>query len=597
MGGVDIPFKRANDMRAHIKPPYVEKNISFYDFWKNYNPTADSLQKLLNLMPWDKDYVDDNELLEVSVMLNPSYLPFINFRALETKFSGSVSAKYENGTITYMLNDKKTSPNELKSFFAKDMENTKRVQESKTKLLKKVASLLTLHNKRINTLTRFSKNKMLFNAMNKGEQILNLKLTKKEIISFVKENKSLLLYVSKKKSIMPLIHKQAQNSHVDPIAFNAYNAQGQNIDILYTEHYCPDPSWFNNTRYTIIDNTGTGSGLDYDHTRVDGDIIRYGANQAHIYCGSFYNSDSTHFNNAPENIDVESYSWGISESEVDNEYDSLSASLDNHIYTSRNTVCVSAGNIVENYANTKYVNSPGKALNAITVGAIHRNNHTIFDFSAWDNADTMNEKPEVVAVGEVWDEHLGGGQVGTSQAAPHVAAIAANYMSRLGDDWNHRAIGIKALIMASATEVIGERDNISDDANDKSVGVGGVQFTLYKWRIWEMFDDSSNSFTRTFYVPQGAIDAGKSLRVVLTWLNKGDYTIAHKGHDKISIDLDLKVEDPNGRFEAYSNSYDNPYEVVSFTPKIAGNYTITVYTYAYRDKSSYKKMGMAAVLY
>ncbi len=580
-------------MKSHIKPTHIEKNESFYDFFRNYNPIASSLQALLNQMPWDKDYIDD-EPIEVSVMLNPAFLPFINFRSLETKFSGSVSTRYENGTVTYLLNNKKASPTELKSFFDQDMKNMKRVQEAKTKLLKKAASLLTLHDQGIKTLTRFKKDKKLLNAMNNGKQILDFKLTKKEIVSFVKENKNLLLYVSKKKNIVPLIHKQAQNSHLDPIAFNTYHAQGQNIDILYTESSCPDPSWFNNTRYTIIDDT---AGVGGDHAKIDGDILRYGANQAHLYCGDLYNSRDSEFNNVPENVDVESYSWGTDKADVDNEYDSTDAALDNHIYTSRNTVCVSAGNIYPHYANTKYVSSPGKALNAITVGASQRDNHTIYDFSSWHNADTMNEKPEVVAVGVVWDKHLKSGMKGTSQATPHVAALVADYMSMLGENWYHRTIGLKALVMASATENIKERKN---NTSDLSVGVGGVQFASNNWQIWEMFDGSSDSFTRTFYVPQSAIDAGKSLSVVLTWLNKGDYTIAHKGHDKISIDLDLMVEGPadaNKRIVTWSDSYDNPYEVVDFKPNTAGNYTITVSTYAYRDKSSYKKMGLAAVLH
>lgn len=598
MGGVNIPSESLDKMKAHIKPPYKEDKVSFYEFQKRYNPIDPSLQKLLNQKPWIKDYIDSEELINVSVMLNPKYLPFIDFRVLETKFSGSVSAKQINGQMTYLLNNRAVSQNKIKSFLEKDRENTRMVQQSRTELLKKAASLLTLDKKNILGLARFGKNKALINASKKGYQTLSLELTKQEINTFVKENKNLILYISKKKNIKPLIHTQAQKSHVNPIAFNGYNAQGQNIDILYTEPNCPSPSWFNNTRYTVIDGTQPGSGgTDSDHARIDGDIIRYGASQANLNCGLNVNSQNSGFNNVPEHIDVESYSWGYLTQNVTNVYDGLSAALDNHIYASRNTVCVAAGNRYDEHSNSRYVANPAKALNAISVGAYSRESNTITDFSAWDNADAMNEKPEVVAVGEVWDEHLGGGMVGTSQAAPHVAAIAANYMSRLGGNWNKRAIGIKALIMATATENIAERENIDEDPKDSSVGAGGVQYSLGSWQIWEMFDGGSNSFTRTFYVSQSAINQGKSLRTVLTWLNKGDYTLAHKGHAKIGVDLDMTLKNPNGSLVDISNSWDNPYEIINYKPTIAGTYTMTVSTYAYRDQSSYKKMGLAAVLY
>ncbi len=564
MGGV-IPQTNFNK-----KPSHKEKKVSFYEFQKRYNPISPTLEKMLNQKPWSRDYIGDETLIDIEIMLNPNFLPFINFRSLEKKFSGSTSVKVANGQKTYFLNGKKENVSEIEDFAKLDAFNAKKVQEYRRKLIKKATSLLTLDSKYLSKIAQFRTNKSLL----RGEQNIRLKLKKSKIASFVKENKNLLLYVGIKKDIKPLMVSQAQQSNVNPVAFNGYHTQGQNIDVLYTEEFCPSPSWFNNTRYSIIDGTSAGTGgFDSDHTRLDGDILRYGASQSNLFCGGYNNSANSQFNNVPNAIDVENYSWGEENSNIDREYDQLSAGLDNHIYNSRNTVCVSAGNIVDGFPNSRYVNSPAKALNAITVGAYFGGQ--ISDFSAWGNSDILNEKPEVLAEGEhINDSKLGALQFrGTSFASPHVAAIVADYMSRLGADWNHRAIGMKALIMASATDSVGEREDLNEDVDDKSVGVGGVKYNIYNYQIWEMFDGTSKEFTRTFHVSQTAIDQGKSLRVVLTWLNRGDYTIAHKGHAKISLDLDLFVTDPNGISKGVSNSWDNPYEVVNFKPTIAGNYT------------------------
>ena len=76
-------------------------------------------------------------------------------------------------------------------------------------------------------------------------------------------------------------------------------------------------------------------------------------------------------------------------------------------------------------------------------------------------------------------------------------------------------------------------------------------------------------------------------------MNRGTYTYNHRNDaHPIGQDLDLRVYDPNGNWVGSSASWDDPFEVVDFTPNVSGYYTFKIKRYANRDTSSAVRMGL-----
>lgn len=69
--------------------------------------------------------------------------------------------------------------------------------------------------------------------------------------------------------------------------------------------------------------------------------------------------------------------------------------------------------------------------------------------------------------------------------------------------------------------------------------------------------------------------ANRQTRIAIAWDQNPDYS---NYEFRPSADYDLEILDPNGQLMTYvwSNSYDNTYEVVDFTPSAAGTYTARI---------------------
>lgn len=116
--------------------------------------------------------------------------------------------------------------------------------------------------------------------------------------------------------------------------------------------------------------------------------------------------------------------------------------MDNYIYNTLVTEIVNAGNYTNNNEQTEpSIQDPGKALNAITVGAVSplmaNNSYGIRGFkhesySKCINSNIGNSKPEVLNVSGI-DIPMGSPYNfigGTSASTPLTAALVANLMSQ-----------------------------------------------------------------------------------------------------------------------------------------------------------------------
>lgn len=261
-----------------------------------------------------------------------------------------------------------------------------------------------------------------------------------------------------------------------------------------------------------------------------------------------------------------------------------------------------AGNYDRGYYPEFFVGSPGLAWNTLTVGGIDdgqtasRAGDVIWYRSGTDPAGSCYiepgywkrpngdfQKPDVsapavgvtTAFGPRFGSRLSGN--GTSIATPITAGVATQLIGRNGV-LAAQPEALRALIMAGAvhrTPMPG--GGISRDHE----GVGTVNA---KW-THRAYGNSNNAYggydtglvraSDPTTVRQFTVSAGDKVRIALAWMShtSGDYIFAKR--DDLLADLDLKVTLPNGSV-AYSRSYDNASEFVSFQVPTSGTLTVRI---------------------
>lgn len=372
---------------------------------------------------------------------------------------------------------------------------------------------------------------------------------------------------------------------VNPGALQLPNSQGAGIGIYMTESGCPDPGVI--TNYTRL------AGSNTDHSRNVSAILRAVSPSSYVYCRGGMAlptlTDLAGYAGNPR-IYIVSRSNG---STVSNDYGILDRDWDNFVYDNAVLIHNAAGNEGE---STGTINSPGKGLNILTVGNYDDATNTIRGSSSYVDPSTKNMKPELSGPGV--DIDAGGfTMTGTSQSTPHVAAMAADFMSAY--PWLQlRPYLAKALLMGGAEDSI-------NGGLDK-VGLGGADYLGGYYQGAYAWYHGANGDFDAFDAQDGAPNNGyvdavfhvsstgyKNVRVVINWLNRGTYTYDHRADaHPIGMDLDFAVYAPDGSRVGHSLSWDNPFEVLDFKPTLVGNYTVQITRTFNRDTSSKLNMGL-----
>lgn len=246
-----------------------------------------------------------------------------------------------------------------------------------------------------------------------------------------------------------------------------------------------------------------------------------------------------------------------------------------------------------------YVNSPGMAYNAITVGAFDdlgtplvHSDDILWSGSNYEETSggARPEKPNLVAPGVhifPWGSNpqmdMG---TGTSFSAPQVTGTIAqlcSYQSAL----KVKQTTIGAILLASSarkvqgalgTGDIGDYFNTlvprvqnNPQLSDKE-GVGKLDSRYARGIVsynhcWS-YTISSSSFPYSKLVYINA-STNSLTRIAIFWLKRNAYSLS---------DLDLAIKDPNGNAipTAISTLNNNNYEIVQFIPSISGNYSIII---------------------
>ncbi len=383
-----------------------------------------------------------------------------------------------------------------------------------------------------------------------------------------------------------------QKSEITSQAHNN-GVKGQGVGVYYNEGGCPPLNYVNTAYYTRI-----GSCPGYA-THVIGvtRILQTTAPQAMIY-----GIDGVNY---PQNVRsyaqpilIGSQSWGFVTDETG--YTAGDADMDNFIYSNRVVEFVAAGNDGRN----SLIGAPGRALNAISVGAISPVDDKYVSYSSSKNARTKIDKPEVAnytsfrfpgdpsyTAGS--NDTYRGTFNGTSAATPFMAGMTANLLSQHQFLWWHPEV-VKAVLIAGSKPV----QNPEYDIDGSSTFLAGIPHyssfswsDAYRWRFWQGENKSNFNSNNEIVLTEYGLEKGKRYRVAIAWLTSGQYAL---NNQQAAQDIDLSVWQ-NGSLLAKSESRNNPFELVEFTAKNWEGVTIKIKRVANRASSEKVLLGYAFV--
>ncbi len=367
-------------------------------------------------------------------------------------------------------------------------------------------------------------------------------------------------------------------SEIQTFAFpNGYKGNG--IGIYFTETGCPNLNYVNQSLYQ--QGSVCYRGVRPHPTGV-ARVLQTTAPEAMIY-----GFDEV---NAPNNplgysvpIYIGSHSWSISDG---SDYEIPDKEMDEYVWNYGLIEFVCAGN--KNETNeTNYVTSPGKSVNAITVGAVLPDNYYYANYTRWKNSVVGNQKPEVpnfshfyfqgdTPFSVVVDNHTytyNGTFYGTSASTPYTAAMAADVLSQHSFFKLHPEL-FKAVMLTGSTIQVANANSFDLDNYLKIKKI--PQYSKMGWGTRSAYWNGSNSdyFETDSSITFGetGIIAGKNYRIAISWLSNGSYVLYN---NLLPQDIDLFVYQ-YGTLIASSTSSNNPFELVDFVAPMSGGITVSI---------------------
>lgn len=361
---------------------------------------------------------------------------------------------------------------------------------------------------------------------------------------------------------------------------HSYGYKGNNIGILFREVGVPKVGYYIDSTYQRI---GNSTCAERGHATGVMSILHKTAPKAKMYgtcdiAEMYPNPDI--FDPA---IQIATHSWSEPASNPGS-YIAINAALDNYIYCHRIITFVAAGN-KESGSSIRYVKNPGKAFNAITVGAVSPVSNTFKNYSQWQNPTIGNQKPEVA---NYTDFALTGDLTfysstfnfydatfnGTSASAPYTAAMAANVLEQHPFFKRHPEV-FKALMLTGSTKRI-VQGNIYDSDNGNLVATSLPEYTSLAYSnrsaYWNGPNNSQFDPNDEITFVENNISAQKNYKIAISWLVPGSYIL---DNGVISQNLDLYVYQ-NGELIASSTTSRSPFEIVSFYTETAADLVVKI---------------------
>ncbi|HAX31211.1 MAG TPA: hypothetical protein DCX96_08045 [Oscillibacter sp.] len=276
-------------------------------------------------------------------------------------------------------------------------------------------------------------------------------------------------------------------------------------------------------------------------------------------------------------------------------YTYMDRDLDYFINTTGVTCVVAAGNNANGYGDgSAYINSPGYAMNCITVGNLRTKSsgasgigakpYSLHPSSSWEEPNSLPSEPDICAPG-TWVRAVrtstgtnpffydleGVEPTGTSFAAPVVTGIVAQMMeehsAKIG---NPQAVKAKIMNTALPSSVTTVNNGTESNPYLRDLsGAGMVNAAramsgyAYKY-AWNHGAVEPNYITQ-FTV---SLSAGQKLRATLAFSNKNTNAIIQNGSQYYDMDLRL-VDAATGAVLSAAEESRNNVEIVEYTASAA----------------------------
>jgi hypothetical protein len=402
-------------------------------------------------------------------------------------------------------------------------------------------------------------------------------MTAEEISELIRKYKELAIddYREPVESISDILTTLQISTHA-----HYYNYKGNGIGVSVVEKYCKDvapPLRFSNKYSSLC----SGANVSNHHNKVV-NVVQHIAPEAHIWG---FKNDNPHPSNPfsyypPIEIGTYSYCYITN----NNVYINEDMDMDNYIYLNGVINFIAAGNQGD-CGPTYFVTSPGKALNAITVGAVSSypalyNNYR--SYSNWINPEVANQKPEIgmytdINMGVYSFDSITGSTTfgGTSAATPLAAGFLADHLDQHPFCKRQPAMMKATLINSGRIPIL----NASRDTDNNSQ-VAAREIMDYSTSAWgtrsAWWNGGNSSFFNSYKeitFTENGIQAGQHYRIAIAWLSSG--TELQRNNKKIPQDIDLVVMQ-NGYAIASSGSYNNPFEAVDFVATTNNPLTIVI---------------------
>lgn len=373
-------------------------------------------------------------------------------------------------------------------------------------------------------------------------------------------------------------------SQIETWAFgNGY--RGDSIGVYFTETGCPNLDYVDTIHYT------QGNSCDHGvrtHPTGVTRVLQTTAPEAMIYG---FDQDNYPLNplSYPVPIYIGSHSWNLiysSNPNNDSLYTVEDKTMDNYIFNNSVIEFVAAGNRNAS-TESRYVATPGKAVNAITVGAVEPDTYNYTSYTRWKNSAVKNQKPEIpnfshfYFMGDtsfsVWEDGefktYNGTFDGTSASTPYTAAMAADVLSQHPFFKTHPEM-FKALMLTGSTVSVADAN--SRDM-DNYVRIKKIpQYFNMGWNTRSAYWNGSNSdffdTDSTIVFAETGIVQGKRYRIAISWLSSGDYVFQNK---LLPQDLDLYIYQYGSPIDS-STSATNPFELVDFVAPKSGGISVWI---------------------
>jgi hypothetical protein len=502
-------------------------------------------------------YIAESPKQKRLVRISEMHTPQIEMEPMHGRYEYNPETKEHS----YYLNDKKLS-------------------------LKEYENIMEKYHEKLNSQNKGKRNLPVPGVINENELGWTALMTAEEISILIKNYKELAIddykEVTGGASASSILSTIQLSTHAWP-----NNYKGSGIGIHVVEANCSDSSFpiADPSRYISMCSGTT----DTHHSKVV-NVLQHAAPLARIigFKGSSFPMSNSILNLFPAEIATHSYAQCLSQvtAAEAGRYKNNDMEMDNYIYNNRKIHFVGAGN-KSNSLNcdgvcsphcdtTSYVTSPGKALNAITVGAVQPEFNKYAWYSKWKNSEVGNEKPELAMYTNI-DMGIYGLISGTSAATPLAAGFLATILSQHPFCKKQPAM-MKASLMIAEKIPIQEAASFDLD-NYRGAARGVVNYSTIAWGTggaWWSGGNSSffNSNNEITFI-ENNVQANRRHKIAIAWLSEGNYVLQNK---RIQQDLDLRVYQ-NGQLLASSSSASNPFEIVDFVPPSNAPLTIVIYRF------------------